>query len=165
WYISRWRDSPFDPCRPGNPQFTHRRKTYALPHNMTAILFYFLQKSLINRRHYNSWPLIFAVLRRQCRKSLGIIAFCPFDLEFHQAPEVFGFTRMEDILGGYPKTNELILRKINTITARIFADIAYDVGELECKPQIFRILQGLRVAIAKNLRRAQPHHACHMVAV
>ena len=72
---------------------------------------------------------------------------------------------MKDVFGGDAETLEFVGRQVDAAAARILADVANDVGELEGEAEIVGVLQGAPVFVAEDLGGEQADHAGHPVAV
>ena len=60
---------------------------------------------------------------------------------------------------------QVLLREVDASAARILADVADDVGQLECDAQVARIAPGRRIGVTEDLGRHETHDTCDAVAI
>ena len=61
------------------------------------------------------------------------------DLERHQVAEAAGRIAAQDLRGRHAKARKVVLRQVDAPAARVLADVAHDVGQLEGDAQVVRV--------------------------
>ncbi len=72
---------------------------------------------------------------------------------------------MSDVGRGNAEARQFVERQIDAIAARILADVADDIGELERGAEVFGVAQRCGIAVAENLCRHQADHTRHPVTI
>ena len=105
------------------------------------------------------------VLRGQTREGLLVQTQRAFALELHQGLKARRGAALQHIRGFDIELLQLVDRKVNATSHRVFADIANDVGQLKCQAQRVGIVKGLGMGVTKDARRHLTHHACDQMTV
>src|SRR6266513_2654090 len=75
------------------------------------------------------------------------------------------FPSLQDIGGRHAETLHVVHGQVDPVLACVLADVADDVGELECDTEVFRILERARIAVAEDLSGEQADDARDVVAI
>ena len=86
-------------------------------------------------------------------------------LELHQPLKARAVHAVEDLLRAHAKSREIVERQIDSAPARILADIAQDIGQLEGDSKVVGVDARDGIAIAENLDTHQPDGRGHAIAV
>ena len=95
-------------------------------------------------------PLLGPVFGRELRTGELVKGPRTGRLEPHELGESHAATSFEDVLDRHPEAGELVSRQVDAVTARILADVADDVGELEGDAEGLGVFERRGIGEAEN---------------
>ena len=105
----------------------------------------------------------------QLRQRLVVEGMGALRLKAHQGLEAFAVTprrfAAQDVVRLHVELLQLVHRQVDAATARVFAHVANDVGQLHRLAQAMRIGQSRRLAAAEDVARHLTHHTGHEMAI
>src|SRR6516165_5948682 len=150
---------------PGEPGFRERRERDALVEDAIAVALDLVEQAPVDRCHDEPWTLRAPIAPRQLSQRLCVPDAGARHLVRHQRSESGRDAALEHVSGRHAEALELVLRKIDAAAARIFANVADDVGELKGDAEVARIVAGCWIAVAEDFRREEADHARDVVAI
>jgi hypothetical protein len=83
----------------------------------------------------------------------------------HELDELLGVPSGLQILDGHAELPQILLRQVDPAAARVGADVANDVRQLERRAQVDRVLARPRIGVAKDLDAAEADGRGHPIAI
>src|SRR6267142_4472027 len=83
----------------------------------------------------------------------------------HEADEGIAVAAGPQVFRTHAEGPEILLWNVDAAAARVGADVADDVGELQRQAEADRVVAGAWVGVAEDLDAAEPHRRGHAIAV
>jgi hypothetical protein len=83
----------------------------------------------------------------------------------HELDELLGVPSGLQILDGHAELPQILLRQVDSPVARVGADVANDIRQLERRAQVNRVLARTRIGVAEDLDAAEADGRGHPIAI
>src|SRR5262252_3517769 len=132
---------------------------------MATVAANLVEQRAIDRGHDQAGTLSASVLLREEGERAIVVLRGPLGLKSHESAERLSVTSVENVSSGYTETRKLVHRQVDAIVACVLADVADDVGELQCGAQRLGIAQRLRVDVTEDPGGDQADDAGDVIAI